>query len=410
MQLEVSGLHRLVGTTTASFTTAAQTEVINLNASVGPEDGSVVLNFAVNGPEPDSWTVTCTSGKEPAQSVSFTGHNVTLNDLTIGQKYRFTLTPDGDQYISGITTVDFVAQKLIYAQELQLISCGDGSISASWSVPEGSRAKNWVTRCYNDAGYDETITTSDTTVQFNVPNHDTSYTITVTAEGMPQGPSITVSANPITITGVSEYISDDGTMKLNWEYSGNAPASGWTVEYSIDGTAAVSVVSETNEVVIPYYPGSNYKVKILPNEDVTCLKSLYSYNAQKAPSFDAYRVSSDDLSFYMCLTPDKEKWDRYDVPSEDYRKEFAIGEKISFLVEVWTDYKKSNDEIYISYIVRDQEGTPISQDTEMMVWNDMWEDRFGELNVPRVPGVAGKYTIEIYFNGYHVTTKKFTIT
>jgi len=37
----------------------------------------------------------------------------------------------------------------------------------------------------------------------------------------------------------------------------------------------------------------------------------------------------------------------------------------------------------------------------------MWEMGYCELDIPELPGDAGKYTIEVYFNGAYVTTQNF---
>lgn len=410
IQVKISGTHRLVGTTKRSFSTAAQTEIISFNAVTGSEDGSAKLSFTVNGPEPDEWIVTFRSENEDEHSQTFSGHTTTINGLTVGSTYHFTLTANEKYYLTGTYELDYTARNILYAQNLHLTACGDGSINVAWSMPEEITEQNWIVRCYGDSGFDETITSNETAAQFTVPTHECDYTIEVTAEGMTTSSSITVSANPITITEVNEEVSEDGTLAISWSFTGNEPASGWIVSYSIDETAAISINCESSNAQLPYYPGSHYDVDIYPAEEVTVLGETYSYDASEAETFNQYRVNAaEDLSFYMCLTPDKEDWDRFDVPADDYKKKFTAGEKASFLVEVWSDYKKSDDEISISYIIRDENGAPISLDTEATTWNNMWEKNFCELDIPRLPSVVGKYTIEIYFNGYHVVTKKFTI-
>ena len=409
--VEISGAHKLTGTTSGSFTTASQIEVLNFSAISGPEDGSIILNFAVNGtPEPETWILHYSGSDVGEQTLTFTGHTATITGLTVGNEYRFSLEAEGEQHLTGNRELVYTAQKILHAQSLRLLSCGDGIISLTWDVPENAGSRNWIIRCYSDNGFDESLSTTETTVEFSVPDHESSYTIEVTAEGMTSSSSLSVSPNPITVTDVTEKVSSDGTVELAWTYTGTAPADGWTISYSVDNTAAISLECAENAAVLPYYPGSHYEIDVRPVTDTTYLSIPFSYDAPKAASFNKYRVSADDLSFYMCLTPERENWDRFDVPAEFYRKDYAVGEKASFLVEVWTDYKEADDTINISYIVRDQDGAPVSYDAVPMVWSEMWDNRFCELDIPRMPAVEGKYTIEIYFNGAHVTTEKFNIT
>lgn len=406
--VEISGARRLTGVTSGSYTTDVQTEVVNFNARGGTEDGSVILSFSTNGPEPETWTVSyVTEGEEP-QVISFTGHSITISNLTIGSEYLFTLGTD-KEVLADKYELRYAAQKILYAQDLHLTACEDGILGVAWTMPEWGSPVKWNVRCYSDSGYDQTTSTEEMTVQFEVPNYDTNYTIEVTADGMSSSTNITVSANPIAVTNVSQNVSVDGMMNLTWEFSGTSPVEGWNVSYSIDNTAAVTLLCEANQAAIPYYPGSHYDIDIIPMADVSYVSEHFSYDAPAAAAFNQYGIGVDDLSFYMCLTPERENWDRFDVPAEFYRTNYAIGEKASFLVEIWKDYTKSEDEIHICYIVRDKDSMPVSHNTTTMVWANMWDKRFCELDIPQMPSVAGGYSIDIYFNGYHVTTQEFNI-
>ena len=409
VQVKISGTHRLTGVTSGTFTTPTQTEIMNFTAVAGPEDGSVILSFAVNGPEPENWIVACSTQDKPAQTTTFRGHTITLTGLDLEENYLFKLIPDGQQYLTGTRELYYTPKKIVYAQDLHLTKCSDGIISIAWSSPEGTNPTKWVVRCYNDEGFDETITTSDTNAQFSVPSPSSSYTIDVTAEGMTVKSPLTVTPNPITVTEITKEVTEDGNLRLTWVYSGNTPSQGWSVDYSIDGTAAVTAECLSCEVLIPYYPGSHYDINIAPAGDVTYLGKLYTYDAPEADTFDEYKVSAEDLSFSMCLTPDKEDWDRHDLKDKDYRNEFSIGEKASFLVKYSGKRTKSKDDMVISYIVRDGSGAPISLDRESTTWNGMWDGRYCELNIPKMPTVVGSYSIEIYFNGDLASTEQFTI-
>ena len=53
IQVEISGFHKLQGHTSDIFTTDANIHIVSFTAVTGPEDGSAVISFTVDGEEPD---------------------------------------------------------------------------------------------------------------------------------------------------------------------------------------------------------------------------------------------------------------------------------------------------------------------------------------------------------------------
>lgn len=412
IQLNISGFHQLQGQTTGTYTTAAQTEILNFNAAAGPEDGSVILNFAVNGPETETWTVAYSTGNEPETVLSFSGHTVTINNLDIGSEYLFRLIPNSDQHLSGTWLLRYTAQQIVYAQDLSIRSFTEGTLVAEWTIPEGAEDQSWNVRCYNDSGYDQSLTTTDSQVQFTGLDHSSGYTVEVTAVGMTQSASVTISADPITITSLTATADKDHKLTLEWTYTGEVPAEGWILDYSIDGGAPITVSCKESKAQIVRYPGSKYEIDVHPVGDVTCFNNHLSHEAEQAVMFANYGVTADNMSFYMCLTPEKKDWDRFDVPRSDYVKTFKVGVKASFLVELWEDYQKSKDEVTVTYVIRDKDGAPVSLNSEKSTWNKLWNKKFCELDIPQMPEIAGEYTIDIYFNEQRINMDvlAFTIT
>lgn len=412
VELNIDGFHQLKGTTSGSFTTAAQTEILNFNAIADSEDGSVKLSFSVNGPDSEDWAVAYSTGNNPEIIQSFTGHTVTITGLTVGSEYQFRLIPQDDQHLTGTWILRYTAQKIVFAQELSIRSCGDGTLVAVWNVPEGLVGQSWNVRCYNDNGYDETITTSEAQAQFTNLDHTYGYTVEVTAVGMTKSVTATVSANPITLTELTATAEDGNVLSLNWTYTGEAPAEGWILDYTMDGGATITLSCPENTAKITCYPGSQYEISVRPVGEVSYFGTSLSYQAEQAEMFSNYGVSADDMSFYMCLTPNKKNWDRFDVPASDYTKTFKSGVKASFLVELWKNYKKSSDKITVTYVIRDEAGVPVSLNSQESTWKKLWDKKFCELDIPQMPETAGNYTIDIYFNGQKINkdTLKFSIT
>ena len=71
---------------------------------------------------------------------------------------------------------------------------------------------------------------------------------------------------------------------------------------------------------------------------------------------------------------------------------------------------KTDDMVVTLYVIRDAEGNFLSASEESRTWDDMWDNRYGELTIPKMPATAGDYTVEIYFGGALATTQSFTVT
>ncbi len=407
---EISGLHKLLGNTTGTYTTAQQTEVLNFTAISGPEDGSVILNFTVVGPEEGGWSVEYTAGGTAPETQDFTGHSVTITGLNVGREYIFRLIPKGDLYLAGDYTLTFTPRNIIYAQDLAITQWDGSTLVAQWTIPEGTSEQTWSIRCYNDAGFDQTVTTQTNTAHFDGLDASTGYTIKVTADGMTQGVTATVTANPINVTGFIAGTSDKGTLDVSWTFTGQAPAGGWILTYTIDGSAPQTVTCADPNASLPLYHGSHYEFTLQSADAVTFFSEVYTCDTPDPAPFEGYLVSAADMDFYLCKTPDKEKWDRHDLKDSDYKTTFAVGEKASFLVYVREKYNTSDDIINITFIVRDAEGKPVSRNVTSSTWTKLWYKHYCELDIPQMPTTAGKYTIEVYFNDLYVTTEPFSIT
>lgn len=396
IQLEISGLHKLVGPTTGSYTTAAQTEILNLTAVSGPEDGSVILNFSVKGPDPGQWTlVYSTPGEEP-NTTTFTGHTVTVTGLTVGSEYTFDLENVEGVFISGTDTLNYTAQNVIYAQDLTVTACGDGSMTVQWAMPEGVDRRNWIVRCYNDAGYDQTLTTSETTISFTGLDHTTGYTVLVTAEGMTQSVTTKVTADPINVTGFNATSTDPWAMTLTWDYTGTTPAGGWLLTYTVDGGEAITLTCAENSAVIALAPGCTYAFEVRPVDEITYFTVPYTYGPVEIATFEGYYVTAANMSFTMYL-------------GSVQQNTFAAGDKASLKGKMNSTYGRSDDNIVSTFVIRDAQNGLVSAQTSSRTWEKLWKKRACTLDIPQLPTDAGTYTLDLYFNNMYVTSLSFTI-
>lgn len=410
LEVRIDGFHELIGKTTMDYTTTAQTVINGFYAVTGPEDGSVVLSFTPQGPNSEEWSVTYVADGEEEKTVTFTGPVVTLTGLTVGKEYTFTLTPVTDLYLTGTDTITHTVSALVYAQNLRIPSFEDGNLTIAWDTPADVTVAQWYIRCYNEAGFDQTLTTEDTFIIFEDMDISTGYTIEVIADGMSLGSRVNLPADSILITNVKAESSDRAELHVTWEFEGSAPAGGWVLQYTVDGSPVQSITSETNSAVItPLIPGASYSITIKPANDTTFFGGNLVYESAEAAAFKGYLVTADDMEFSMCKTPGKKNWNRKDVSDKDYTTSFKVGVSASFVMHVKEKTTQTQDVVTTLYVIRDADGKLVSARTESRTWDDMWDNRYGELTIPVMPETAGDYTVEIYFNGMAAATQSFEI-
>lgn len=411
LEVRIDGFHKLLGETTQTYITATQTTIDGFYAATGPEDGSVILSFTHQGPDSVQWRVHYTADEEEPQTATFNGHMVTVSGLTVGKEYTFTLEPVTELYLNGTTTITHTASKIIYAEKVEILGFTNNRLAVTWAVPEGTSVSTWYVRCYNDSGYDKTLSSTENTVYFDDLEISSAYTIEVTAEGMTIGVRAYLSANSVTIQNIQADASDRNNLKVTWNYEGNAPTDGWLLLYTVDGGSEQQVVqcTETSGTITPLIPGAHYTITVQPTGGITPFGGTLEFDAPEAAGFSGYLVSAENIDFSMCKTPNVDNWDRYDVATKDYTTSFPVGVSASFVMHLDRDTNKSEENVVALYVIRDAEGKLVSCKYESRAWNNMWHNRYGKLTIPVMPETPGKYTAAIYFNGTCATTQNFEI-
>ena len=411
VEVVVSGLRKLEGETSENYTTPAKTEIVNFTAVTGSETGSVILNFTVSGMDTDTWTMTYSAADEEAKSVTFNGHMVTITGLTEGKNYTFTLSSEEALYIVGTEQIEYTAVAPVYAENLAITGCSDNKLTVSWDAPEGAVVSSWTVRCYNDSGYDETVTAETTSVIFENVDCSKAYTVEVTAAGMSSGDRCYMTANAITISNITLTPVNAQKLSLTWDYSVSEPNGQWFVVYTIDGSDQAQVIrTDKNSVEItPVVPDSTYSISIQLESGATVFGGTTTYKTAEAAKFSGYLITSDRVVFKMCIRPNKANWSYTNVPDKDYTDTFKVGTKASFVARLRNQYNVSSDVITTMYVIRDESGKLISSETSAQTWTSMWYKYYGELDIPSIPSVPGNYTIEVYFNGAWVHEQSFKV-
>ncbi len=416
IQVEIDGFHALVGQTSEIFTTDATTSIVSFTAVTGPEDGSVMLNFTADGDEPEEWTLRYSAKGEEEMEQTFTGHSVTIKDLAVSKVYTFTLEAGNDLSLSGKTSLDFRASRMILAQDLTITSDGGSDMTVHWNAPGDIVVDSWNVRCYNDGGYEEQVTVTETQVHFTGIDPTQSYTVEVTASGMTQPARTGITANPINITSYQVDESKSHQFTLNWEHTGDAPEGGWLVMYTIDGSDAPSVAkSKTPAAVIqPRIPGADYQFTIQAADATSIFGNVYSYTCPEAEAFSGNGLTAEEITSQLVKTPDKSKWTFDSLGDDAVTTQFTVGDGISLVLHGTRDFYLPGSEIDMLFVIEDAHGNvlPSLVSQKKGYWKDLWYDgdyHYAEVDIPKVPSAAGNYRVHLYFDGMKVTSADFSI-
>lgn len=281
VNVKIDGFHRLTGNTSIGYSTPVQTNIVQFNAVTGSEDGSVILSFTVEGPDSDQWMVVYSAEGEEELAASFPSHMVTLTGLTVGKEYTFRLVPDQELYIVDGTQMTYTPSNLVAPENLKVNSCADGTLTASWTAPEGVAVDSWTVRCYNGSNYNETITVTETAAVFEGVNVSDSFTVEVTAAGMSVGQRVYVSENSVTITDFQVDSSDLTKIVLSWNSSLGIPDGGWILKYTVNGSdASGSITCQENSAVLnSFVSGGEYNFELQRPDGSTVLGGSFTYTA-----------------------------------------------------------------------------------------------------------------------------------
>lgn len=415
IKVVANGFHRLTGKATTAYSTPIQSNIVQFDAITGTTEDSAILSFTVEGPSCDEWTVEYVADGEEVRTATFAeARMVTLTNLTVGKEYTFRLVPKQSLYLTGLSEIKFTPRKLIYPENLNVISCVNNTLTVKWSAPEDTAVSSWSVRCYNES-YSQTIVTTDTITAFKDLDHTAEFDVEVKAVGMSVGERVTVPANSITASNFTVDTSTPTRIALSWEPSQAITEDGWVLRYSIQGLGNETVIScDSNTAVISsLLPNATYNIQLEDINGTVLLGSVNKVTTADAvdyyEEFDGFTASREDLTFRMCKTPSLPNWGRYNLSEDDYTTTFSVGQAASFLVRSKKDYPRSNNCVTTTFIIRDQNGSPVLMAQDTKQWNDMWNNYNCKIEIPTMPTEVGTYTIEVYFNGGLANIETFTI-
>ena len=415
IQLDIDGFHKLVGKTSDIFTTDATTNILSFTSVAGTEDGSVVLNFTVDGEEPEQWSLHYSAENEDPREETFEGHSVSISGLAVGKLYTFTLDAGSKLTLGGEKSLQFVATRLIVADNLTLSSPADGEITVHWDAPGDVLVDSWTVRCYSGNGYDEKKTVTDTEAVFIGIDPAESYTVEVVASGMTQPARTSITANPIRISQLSVDDTQPRNLTVNWDYSGGKPDGGWLLIYTVDGGGrSVVKCDQPQAVIAPRIPGAKYALTIQAADGTSVLGGVSSYTCPDAAAFNQFEFSAENAEAKLLRTPNQSKWYFEKIEDSAFTDTFLSGDRISVGVRNAKSFYLPGAEVEVLYVIRDAYGNvlPDYLAAEKVYWKNIWaggDARCGEFTVPKVPESAGSYELTLIVEGMEMAKLPFTI-
>ena len=411
VEIEISGFHQLTGPTSKPYSTPVQTNIVQFSAITGAEAGSVILGFTVEGPDSDQWNVYYATNGGEERMTAFPGHMVTLTGLTVGEEYTFRLEPVTDLYIASGSEMTYTASDLVYAENLEIVACADGKLTVQWTAPEGKTVADWTVVCSNeDKSYNETVTTTETSVTFENLDDSEAHTIEVTASGMSLSQRTAVAANSLTASNFAADTSDASKLIFTWDLNRPLPADGIVLSYTVDGVEAPNkIVCKENSAEVLIVPSSTYVITLQDVSGNSIFGGSFTYNTGKAAEFTGYSLDNHSITYKMCKTPAETDWSYTDLSSGDYTNSFSVGDKASLVGFIPGKYYTSSDMINVVYAVYNSDGELVCFSATSQTWRSMWLKNHCELDIPTIPSESGKYTLNIYFNGAYTGQQKFSV-
>lgn len=416
IEVRISGFHKLSGQTTERFTTDATTQILTFDVIAGSEDGSVKLDFTVDGDEPDFWNIRYSAEGEDEKRETIQNHSTMISGLTVGKVYTFTLDGGKNFDLSGKTSAEYMACKLILAENLNAVTTNGKDITVQWDTPGDVVVENWMIRCYDGYGYDNQVTVTDTKALFTGLDPSSSYVIEVTAAGMTQPVRFDVSADPIHLTNFRTEEKGKTELIVSWEFTGKIPDGGWILNYKVDGSGNQTVECDKASVSItPLVPGATYDFIIQSADGRTVFNNVSAYTTAAAEVFADNGIIPDNLSADLLKTPDDPNWCYEQLQDAVLTKTFAAGDTASVVLQSTTPFYLPGYETKILYIFRNSHGNVLPEliAEETVYWKSIWnhgDPKIGELEIPKLPSIPGSYVVELYFNGKTVAQMDIIIT
>ena len=419
----------LAGETEINVTTNEAVQVDSFTAAAGTVSTSVNLNIAVTGQAPASWTVEYTDESGQTKQVTFEGHSTTVQDLTLGHTYTFTLVPPSGSSIVGQTSVTYEAAARIQAAGLHAAAMTDDSVTVAW-LSLGDAPASWHIAA-SGPDYAQETDVTDATATFTGVRRDAAYTFTLTADGLDAPITLALPANAPTVSAFTATASGAGAIQAQWEYDGEM-ADGWQVEYTASGSDALLSTAKTAQQVVTLQqvaPNCSYIVRLLGPDGGALIGptvALVQTPAAEAYTGHGFTAGSAQLETYLAAS--SATFTLQDLG--EAQTEFVQGDALCLALHApagfdATDATPAPDgdadgnadgdtpaapaETLVTVVLRDQSGQVADLIPASGLWSTLWQDGVYLLALPRSPSAAGSYQLEVYFDSQLAAQCDFTV-
>lgn len=405
--LEPDGFHKLVGATSITYSTPAETKLMHLTAVTGQEAGSAIVSFGVEGRDSESWTLTYSAEGEEPREISFTGHTVTVGELTVGAAYTFTVTAPEGVILVGENAITHTASELVQAANLALAGYENGTMTVTWTAPEG--VASWIVRCFDDTGYDQLQEVTGNAATFEGISEGGKYTVEVTAANMTLGIRTELTADSSSISGF-EALLNGSTIELSWNYGGPVPEGGWKISWSADGGAEHILTAEEHKATLsPAAPGSVYSFTILAPEGTSLAPAATQVETPAAGTFSANKLDAETIIVEMFDVPTKSNWGYSSLQRAREQDTFKPAGSLALLYTVTKPYTFDDTAFETVFVIRDAEGKLVSTASRTRSWDEMWDNGYCTETVSGLPADAGSYVLSIYIENGLLAELPFSI-
>ena len=421
-----SGLHRLTGTTSVSVSTLPATEVLVMSVADGSQEGAAVIDLVLkdDSTQPSAWTVSysCEGETDKEYSTAGSARHFEITGLTPEKEYTFTLVSSDLAALTGATSGVYTPPKEVTAEQLKAESLIDGALSLSWICTSENKPEFWEVSWTDDSGEESVTQTDQPAATITGLKLGTAYTVRVNARGLFSPLSFKIPENLIHIDTLSATPADDG-LHVYWTSSGAAADGGWILLCIPCGNEqfATAYNVETNGIVLTdLLPGTTYDL-ILKSGNENPVVGRYSakYTVPAAEEFNTRGMTVQNTAVRLYTLPEAEEWGRKDL--SEPKTEFSAGEKVACKITSRTGrYQGSFSTLYI---IRDENGVPVSSYSAVSVWNEAWAldngSEFSAVGSIVLPKLNGTFTVEFYFSleteglpqyKYVCTSDPFTLT
>ena len=393
--------HRLTSASipSYSFTTPESTQIVEFTAQFGEVDGEVLLNLVHEGPAPAQWQLHYIAEDDSHEdTVRFADTSVRISGLQLNKVYIFTLENADNVFLSGALQTSFEVLPMVQASGLNVSAINGKTVTLSWQSGANSPAQ-WTVTC-TAPGQEPTVqTVTETTCDFQVSSFDQDYTFTVEAPGMTIPAQLVLPANPIVVDSMQAELQEDGSVVVSWEATAGTPAGGWYVSCGVEGSVHDPSLLEAagNSLTLSgLIPNATYVFTLQPADGSSVFGlAETTVTTPEAERFDDYGVKSSTTFYSLWPEPEKANWNYTDLRGNDTY--FNVDDSLVVCLQVETLYA-SDDMVDVLYVVRNAEGTPVTDASDTLPWDDLWYSRRHASVFPN-PGEVGDYTLEIYING-----------